>query len=248
MFEVELQGSIAIVGLARPPVNAMNDEWIERLNAVLDTLLADVSCSVVLFRSRLKLFSAGADLAQLRARFDDPPQLQAEVGRRYQALFARIESLPKATIAEIGGAAYGGGLELALSCDFRFAASNAKLGFPEIGLGLVPGAGGTQRLTLLCGRAQASRLILGAETIDGTEAARIDLVQWSVPAEELAAAAMDQAKRLADLPTHAIAAAKSCIASAVQTSSAGFNLEIEQVRSLLADERTRSLVRAFLNK
>jgi enoyl-CoA hydratase len=248
MFQVKHLGSIAVVGLDRPPVNAMNDEWIERFNALLDTLLGNADCSVVLFRSNLKLFSAGADLAQLRARFDDPSHLQAEVGRRYQNLFARIETLPKATIAEIGGAAYGGGLELALSCDFRFAAINSKLGFPEIGLGLIPGAGGTQRLTSLCGRANTSRMILATETIDGNEAARIGLVQWAVPAESLAEAAMDYAKRLAALPAHAIAAAKSCIAAAIQASQVGFNLEVEQVRSLLDDERTRMLVRAFLSK
>lgn len=248
MFKIDHSGQIAVIGLDHPPVNAMNDDWVEHFNDVLDTILTHTECSVVLLRSRLKLFSAGADLGQLRERFDDPPYLQAEVGRRYQNLFARIESFPKPTIAEISGAAFGGGLELALSCDFRFAACDAKLGFPEVGLGLIPGAGGTQRLTACCGRAHASRLILGAETIDGVEAARIGLVQWSVEAEQLGVVAMDYARRLAGLPAHAISSGKSCIATASQMSIAGFNLEVEQVRNLLSDERTRKLVSAFLNK
>ena len=102
-------------------------------------------------------------------------------------MLAQLEALPMATLAEIGGAAMGGGLELALACDLRVAASEAKLALPETRLGLVPGAGGTQRLTALCGPAVAKRLILGAEVLDGAAAAALGVVHWAVPRAELPA-------------------------------------------------------------
>ena len=234
--------------LGRAPVNAMNDAWMELFHAHLDTLEAREDWSVLHIRSALGVFSAGADLAQLRANFDQPPDVQAQVGRRYQDLFGRIEGLGAVTLAEIGGAALGGGLELALACDLRIAASEAKLGLPEVGLGLIPGAGGTQRLTLLCGRAQATRLILGAAVIGAEEAERIGMVHWAVPAAELPGRAAAIARDSAKLPRHAVAAAKICIATAASMSPEGAETEVQQVRRLLADPATRSLVQAFLSK
>ena len=115
---------------------------------------------------------------------DGPDRMYAYVAG-IQRLYARIERLPQVTLAEIGGAAMGGGLELALACDLRIAAVEAKLGLPEARLGLIPGAGGTQRLTRLCGRPVAARLILGAETLDGAAARELGIVHWAVPRAEL---------------------------------------------------------------
>ncbi|HEY7726055.1 MAG TPA: enoyl-CoA hydratase-related protein, partial [Anaeromyxobacteraceae bacterium] len=164
-----------------------------------------------------------------------------------QRLLARIEALPLATLAEVGGAALGGGLELALACDLRVAAAEARVGLPEVGLGLVPGAGGTQRLTALCGPAVARRLILGAEVVGGAEAADLGLVHWAVPRAGLAAFAEGVADRLAALPRAAVAEAKSCIAARADPARDGFEEELAATRRLLLHEpETRSRVEAFL--
>jgi enoyl-CoA hydratase/carnithine racemase len=163
-----------------------------------------------------------------------------------QRLYFRIEALPQVTLAEIGGAAMGGGFELALACDLRIAANEAKIGLPEARLGLIPGAGGTQRLTRLCGPALASRLILGAEILDGAAAAGLGVVHWAVPRDELAQRATELARRIAGLPAAALSASKACIAAACQPGRGGFTDELEFTRSLLTDSETRQRVTAFL--
>jgi enoyl-CoA hydratase/carnithine racemase len=250
MFEYDVTEGVATVTMNAPPVNAMSDAWVAGFVRLLDELEARVDWSVLHLRSALKIFAAGADLKEMRARFEvaDGVEAQLVAVRGYQTLFARIEALPRVTLAEIGGSALGGGLELALACDLRVAAREAKLGLPELRLGLLPGAGGTQRLTRLCGRAASLRLILGAEVLDGAEAERLGLVQWSEPTSELPAAATAIARRYAALPAHAAAAAKSCITSASDPALDGFREEIEQTRALLQDHRTRVLVRGFLDR
>ena len=116
----------------------------------------------------------------------------------------------------------GGGLELALACDLRVAAVDARLGLPEVRLGLLPAAGGTQRLTRLCGQGTAKRLILGAELIDGAEALRLGLVQWTQPREQLARWSRELAARVADMPKAALGASKRCIAAAHDPACDGF--------------------------
>jgi enoyl-CoA hydratase/carnithine racemase len=163
-----------------------------------------------------------------------------------QRLYARIERLPQVTLAEIGGAAMGGGFELALACDLRIAANEAKIGLPEVRLGLIPGAGGTQRLTRLCGPALASRLILGAEILDGTAASELGVVHWAVPRAELAQRAAETARRIAGLPAAALAASKACIAAAGHKERGGYTDELEFTRLLLSNAETRQRVTAFL--
>ena len=111
----------------------------------------------------------------------------AKVTRPFQELFQRISDLPQVSLAEIGGAAMGGGYELALGCDLRIAANEAKLGLPEPGLGLLPGGGGTQRLTWIAGPAVAARIILAADVVDGKTARELGMVQWAVPRADLEA-------------------------------------------------------------
>lgn len=248
MFDLDLRAGVATIAMNNPPVNAMSDGWVAGFNRLLDTLQARDDWSVLHLRSCLRVFGAGADLKEMRARFEAPDGLEAQLDaiRGYQALFARIEALPQTTLAEIGGAALGGGLELALACDLRIASHAARLGLPELGLGLLPGAGGTQRLTRLCGRAVSLRLILGAEIVGGAAAERLGLVQWSVPADALGAAAAEIARRHAALPAHAAAAAKGCIGMAANPGTAGFDAEIAQTRALLQSARTRELVGDFL--
>jgi len=247
MIDLEIADGIATLLLNRPPVNGMNDAWVARFHEILDGFENNDACKVILIRSALKLFSGGADLKQIQERFAQPIERQLEAGRGYQALFARIESLPQVTIAEMGGAALGGGLELALACDLRIASTRAKLGLPEVGLGLLPGAGGTQRLTRLCGRMVALRIILGAETIGAAEAYRLGLVTWLVEDGEAATFARARAQHYASMPRQAVAAAKAAIAQALDPRVDGYALETEGVRALLASPETQRRVQAFLS-
>lgn len=148
MFHLQVAEGVATVVMDRPPVNAMSDTWVAGFHALLDGLDARDDWSVLHIRSALKVFAAGADLKEMRERFEAPDGLERQLAgvRGYQKLFARIEALPRITLAEISGAALGGGFELALACDLRVAARDVKMGLPELRLGLLPGAGGTQRM------------------------------------------------------------------------------------------------------
>jgi enoyl-CoA hydratase len=249
MFRLDVADRIATLVLDRPPANAINDEWTATLHVLLDGLDARADWRLLHIRSAHPIFCAGADLKTMRERFGAPngAELIAEDARAYQQLFARIETLPQVTLAEIGGAAMGGGLELALACDLRIAAEEAKIGLPEVRLGLLPGAGGTQRMTRLCGGAAARRLILGAEILSGAEACRLGVVQWAVPRAALAATARGHAERIAILPRDALAWAKTCIAAASPHNEAGYAEEVRATRALTASEETRALVAAFLS-
>ncbi len=249
MISIERCGHVLVATLSRPPVNALNEALIGRLGDVLDEALGD-GFSVLHLRSDQKVFCAGADLALMRSCFAgaDGPDVMLEVVVRKQRLYARIESAPLVSIAEIGGAALGGGLELALACDLRIAAQEASLGLPEAQLGLVPGAGGTQRLTRLCGAGTARRLILGAEIVEGAEAQRLGLVQWSVRRAELPERSRALAARVAELPRAALAAAKRCISAHGHPTRNGFVEELASTRALYDDPVSRAKVNDFLNR
>jgi len=250
MLGLTVADRVATLTMANPPVNAMSDAWVVAFHRHLDALDARDDWSVLHIRSALKIFCAGAELKEMRTRFNAPDGLEEQltVIRGYQRLYARIEALSRVTFSEIGGAALGGGFELALACDLRIAAHEAKIGLPELRLGLLPGAGGTQRMTRLCGRPTALRLILGAEAVGGEEAERLGLVQWSEPLEKLPAVAADIARRYAALPAHAAAAAKACIAAAATPGDGGYEEEMRQTRGLLGTAATRALVGAFLDR
>ena len=172
IFLTSTADGVATLTLSRPPVNAISEEWVRAFDAKLDELARGPRFTVLHLRSDQKVFCAGADLKEVHERMDgaDGPDRMYAYVANIQRLYARIERLAAVTMAEIGGAAMGGGFELALACDLRIAADEAKIGLPEVRLGLIPGAGGTQRLTRLCGPALAARLILGAEILDGAAA------------------------------------------------------------------------------
>jgi enoyl-CoA hydratase/carnithine racemase len=249
LISLTIDEGVATATLARPPVNAIDDAWIARLLEVVQAAEAH-GARALLIRSSQRTFSAGADLALMRSRFDSAPgraQMVAFVREMHRA-YARVESSPLVSVAEIGGAAMGGGLELALACDFRVAAAEAKLGLPEARLGLLPGAGGTQRLTRIAGEATAKRLILGAEVVDGNEAARLGIVQWAVPAAEVICFARRIAQDVAALPAQSLAACKRCIGAAREAGTGGYELEVEATGALLASADTQARVRAFLER
>jgi len=241
-------GGVFTLTMARAPVNALDEGLVEAMESAVQQACADDSVTVIHLRSANRVFCAGADLALMAQSIATPAGLErmlALVGR-LQRLAARLEAAPAVTLAEIGGAALGGGFELALACDLRMAAHEARLGLPEAGLGLLAAAGGTQRLTRLAGPGVAKRLILGAETIDGATAAQLGLVQWAVPRAELAQAAQALAERIAALPRTALGAGKQCIAAALDPARDGFAEEIAHTRQLYQQATTRERVAAFL--
>jgi enoyl-CoA hydratase/carnithine racemase len=250
LLRAERAGAALVVTLARAPVNAINDALLAELDAVLDAVEADESLSVLHLRSAQKVFSAGADLELIRSSTATPQGRNRMVAivLDMQRVFARLEYAPCVTIAELGGAAVGGGFELALACDWRIAAHEARVGLPEAGLGLLAAGGGTQRLTHLVGPGIARRLILGAETVDGREAERLGLVQWSVPRAELAGAARTLAARCAAVPRATLAENKRCIALAGAPHGDGYAAEIAATRRLYENPETRRRVAAFLDK
>jgi enoyl-CoA hydratase len=248
MFQISTAGPVTTLTLSHSPVNAISDEWVRTFDSKLDQLGS--ACSVLHIRSEQKVFCAGADLKEMRARMDmaDGPDRMYAYVAGIQRLYFRIEALPQVVLAEIGGAAMGGGLELALACDIRVAALEAKIGLPEVRLGLVPAAGGTQRLTRLCGPGIAKRLILGGELLDGAQAEQLGLVHWAQPRAQLAHWSRDLAARLAESPKAALAANKRCIGAALDASRDGFAEEIAETRQLYDHPETRRKVAEFLGK
>ena len=166
MLYLQIADGVATLVMDGAPVNALSDARVAEFHSLLDGLDERDDWSVLHIRSALKVFSAGADLKEMRERFvaEDGLERQIAAVRGYQRLFARIEALPRVTLAEINGAALGGGFELALACDLRVAALEAKMGLPELRLGLLPGAGGTQRMSMACRPARGVAADIGCGT------------------------------------------------------------------------------------
>jgi len=223
--------------------NALDHAILDGIAEAVGALDDDARC--VLVTGAGGMFSSGYDLGDLaeEAFADEAEQL---VAHPFTAALDALDACPVPTLAALPGHTIGGGLELALACDLRVAAHEARLGLPEAGLGLLPGAGGTQRLTRLCGQGVAKRLILGAEVIDGIEAARLGIVQWAVPRADLAVFARDLAQRHAAIPRAALAANKRCIAAAGDCARDGYAEELRETRLLYDHPETRCRVSDFL--
>ncbi|MBV5266313.1 enoyl-CoA hydratase/isomerase family protein [Pinisolibacter aquiterrae] len=247
---LDVAGPIATVTLCRPPMNAIDDAMLAALNDAFAVVEADADVAVLRIRSDQRVFCAGADLRLVGSRVghQEGASAMVETVRSFHRTFDRLAALPKVTIAEIEGHALGGGLELALACDLRIAAHHAKLGLPEAKVGLLPGAGGTQRLTALCGAGLAARIILSGDLLDGREAERVGLVQWSAHAVDFAEVASGVASRAAGLSADAIAVAKSCIRIADRMSSEGAEAEIGGIGSLMMKPSTERRVADFLSR
>lgn len=204
-----LEGGVALLTINRPPVNALNREVLTHLSDAVTALDDDDSVrSVVITGGGEKAFVAGADIAEMK---NMTPTEAAGFSRFGQEVFTRIKRMRQAVVAAVNGHALGGGCELAMACDLRVAAENAKFGQPEINLGIIPGFGGTVRLTRLVGPARARELILTGNLISAEEAQRIGLVNRVVPAGAARQAAVDWARELAAKPPVAVAMAKSAM-------------------------------------
>lgn len=244
---VSIENRVASVVINRPEKrNALNATVRNELLDVLDTLHDESDIRVVVFTGAgEKAFIAGADIAEFAGR-TAIAQRAAMSGRR---IYDEIAAYPKPTIAQINGYALGGGCELALACDLRIAGRSARLGQPEIKLGILPGGGGTQRLPRLVGLGRAMRLVLTGELIDAEEAERIGLVDRVVEDAELGEHTLELARTLAGQSPVALRLVKDAIRAAAEMPlAAGLEFERELFVTAFASEDKAEGVRAFLEK
>jgi len=243
---LEVADGVGVIRLDRPPMNALNIQMQEELRAVATEAGAREDIRAVVVYGGEKVFAAGADIKEMANMG------YAEMAARASALssaFDTVAKLPKPVVAAITGYALGGGCELALACDFRICAADAQLGQPEIKLGVIPGAGGTQRLPRLIGPSRAKDLIFTGRTVTADEALAIGLVDQVVPAAEVFTTAHAYARRFVDGPAHALRAAKAAIDQGLEVDLAnGLALESHLFAALFATEDKQIGMRAFMNK
>ncbi|ABO50022.1 short chain enoyl-CoA hydratase [Desulforamulus reducens MI-1] len=239
--------NIAIITLNRPKVlNALNQEIISELHNLFDQLAGDEEVKVVILTGGEKVFAAGADIPFMLGL---TPKQAEELATSFHAAFDRIESLNKPVIAAIAGFALGGGCELSMACDLRIATEDAKFGQPEINLGVIPGAGGTQRLSRLVGVSRSKELIYTGKIIDAPTALSYGLINEIVKAEDLLAKAKKLAKGLASKPPVALGAAKRAINYGVEVDKNTGNCFERQCFALLfSTQDQKEGMNAFLEK
>jgi enoyl-CoA hydratase/carnithine racemase len=236
---VRQEGAVAFVRMRRPPVNALSLDLLDALAEAFRRLAAEEAVRAVILTGDGAIFSAGADLAAAAA---DPSRLL----QRGREVLAELAAFPKPLLAAVNGLALGGGLELALVADLRLAVRSARMGQPEIDLGILPGWGGTVRLPRLVGLARARELIFSGRTVGAEEAERIGLVERVYADDELLDQARNLARALAEKPPLAIREAKALLAADDGTISAAFQREAEALSRLLATRDAAEGVSAFL--
>jgi enoyl-CoA hydratase len=242
-----LEENILTITIDRPDkLNALNKQVMDDLSAVMDEVYNDPQVgSVILTGAGPKSFVAGADISEFVGVSVEQGKAMAKKG---QDIFFKIENSPKPVVACVNGFALGGGCELAMSCHFRIASGNAKFGQPEVNLGLIPGYGGTQRLTQLIGKGRALELIMSAALIDANTALQYGLVNYVVPQAEL----LTKAKAvLAVINSKAPIAVAGCITAAnavFDKSKNGYDTEIEEFGKCFGTEDMKEGAAAFLEK
>ncbi len=245
---VEKKGAILIVRINRErALNALSRETVAELQQLFSFYWSDdaVKC-VILTGSGEKAFVAGADITEL---IDLDARSGADFSARGLYLMKTIQNFPRPVIAAINGFALGGGCELALACDIRLASDRAKLGQPEVNLGVIPGYGGTQRLSRLVGRGKAMQLILTGEIISAGEAHRIGLVDEVYPPDQLMTKALEMAELICSKAPLAIASAKECINRGIDVNlSAACDLEKANFGSVCGTGDKNEGMEAFLEK
>ncbi|PKM78637.1 MAG: enoyl-CoA hydratase [Firmicutes bacterium HGW-Firmicutes-15] len=246
-ISITKEGAVGILTLNRPEIlNAINDELISELSIAIDRIAQDEQIRVMILTGGNKVFAAGGDI---KAMLEFGPLQAKKFVTPIHKVFNQITEMPKPTIAAICGFALGGGVEMALTCDFRIAADNAKFGFPEINLGIFPAAGGSQRLPRLIGMAKAKELMFTGDTIDAGAALAIGLVNQVVPREELMERAMKLAEKLSSKPPITIKNLKESMHNVFNTDiNMGLNMEIEKFCSLFASEDQKEGMGAFIEK
>jgi enoyl-CoA hydratase/carnithine racemase len=241
---VEIDGAIATIRLDRPPMNALNAQVQGEIAAAAAQVDADREVRAVVLYGGEKVFAAGADIKEMaEASF---AQMAAD-SRRLQSAFTAVARIGKPVVAAVTGYALGGGLELALCADFRVAGAGARLGQPEILLGIIPGAGGTQRLPRLFGPARAKDIVFTGRFVPAPEAHDIGLVDKVVPDAEVYQAARDLVARYVTGPAVALRAAKQAIDSGLEVDlDTGLEIERLHFAALFATEDQRTGMRSFI--
>ena len=244
---LEAKGPIGILTMNRPEaLNALNEQVLRDLDAALDQAAAQDDILVLVLTGAGRSFVAGADIAQMK---DLSPMEAKRFGLFGNGVFLKLENFPKPVIAAVNGFALGGGCELAMSCDIRVASEKAKFGQPEVGLGITPGFGGTQRLARIVGTSNAMELILTAKTISAAQAQEIGLVSHVYPPEELMDKALELAQAIAANAQVAVRESKAAIRRGLQTDMAtGAAFEAEAFALCFATEDQKDAMTAFVNK
>lgn len=242
-----IENGIAVITVNRPDkMNALNKTVIDELSAALDEVYNNAEIkTAIITGAGPKAFVAGADISEfLSLSKEDGTQLAR---RGQEIVFNKIENCPKPVVAAVNGFALGGGCELAMACHFRLASENAKFGQPEVNLGLIPGYGGTQRLTQLVGKGKAMELMMTAHMIDANEAKQLGLVNHVTTAETL----LEHTKQILEVimskGPNAVSKVINCVNVAV-TGSNGYEKEIEAFGECFGTEEMKEGVTAFLEK
>ncbi len=245
-IRLETRGPVALITLNRPKAfNALSNDLMDELSHALDTVEADVAIRAIVLTGGEKVFAAGADIKGMK----DYSYMDAYHANFITRNWERASRCRKPIVAAVAGYALGGGCELAMMCDFILAADTAKFGQPEIKLGILPGAGGTQRLTRLIGKSKAMELCLTGRMMDVQEAERAGLVSRIVPVAELIEEAVKVAETMAGYSLAAIMMTKECVNRAYETTLAeGLLFERRTFHAVFATEDQKEGMDAFSSK
>ncbi|MFT5221961.1 MAG: enoyl-CoA hydratase/carnithine racemase [Glaciecola sp.] len=243
-LEVDREKRVGTVRLERPPMNALSQQVCLELQDAVAQAEADDNVQALVVWGGPKVFAAGADIKEFpNWTYAD---VKGQAGSILQRTMDRLARLPMATIAAVNGYALGGGCELALACDFRYIADSAKMGLPEITLGIMPGAGGTQRLPRLIGVSRAKQLIFSGRPVDAVEAERIGLANKVCPTDDVYDEAVVLAGRLANAP-YALRLAKQAIDEGVEgTLDQGLRLEQHLFAEAFTTKDARTGIASFV--
>jgi enoyl-CoA hydratase len=244
----QLENGTMTITINRPDkMNALNKDVIEDLGKALDEVYSnDEIKTVILTGAGEKAFVAGADISEFLSLGADGGMALASRGR--ELVFDKIENCPKPVVAAVNGFALGGGCELAMACHFRVAAANAKFGQPEVNLGLIPGYGGTQRLTRLIGKGKAMELLMTADMVGAEEAKTLGLVNHVVPAEELLTKTREILQKIQTKAPVAISKIIACVNECADGNHHGFDNEITRFGECFVTEDMKEGTTAFLEK
>ena len=243
----EREGAVAILTIERPEaLNALNSQVLSDLDEAITKVENDDEVFAVILTGAGRSFVAGADIGEM-------VNFSARDGKKFGVhgggVFLRLENMSKPVIAAVNGFALGGGCELAMSCDIRLASEKAKFGQPEVGLGITPGFGGTQRMARICGTSNAMMMILTAKTVNAEAAKAMGLVSEVYPAEELMDKAMELAETIASKAQVAIRQSKRCIRRGMQTDmNTGVAFEAQAFGLCFSTEDQKDAMKAFVNK
>jgi len=242
-----LTDEILVITINRPDkMNALNQQVMAELALAVDEVYKKKEIrSAIITGSGEKAFVAGADIAEFLTL---SPEQGAELAKKGHTIFQRIEECPKPIIAAVNGFALGGGCELAMACHFRIASSNAKFGQPEVNLGLIPGYGGTQRLSLLVGKGRAMELMMTGDMISAADALNMGLVNHVTEKEALLDNAKEILKKVHSKAPLAIARVIKCVHAALDKDVDGFATEIDEFAACFATKDLQEGAEAFVQK